>query len=188
MKTSARGLLTGLLLLLIGSPAFAQSGGTVTVRYRLFHLQRIASNQLAVWIEDEGGAYVRTLFATDFMARRQGWRKRPQCCPEWVTAADLPSLSPGEVDAVSGATQRPGSVALTWDCTDAAGRPVPDGTYVYKVEGNIAWEKRVLYSGRITLGPAPHTSSARPTYIPEDTAEEGTLLADVEASFQPGPR
>jgi hypothetical protein len=186
--STAKRLLPGLLLLLAGAAGFAQPTGTVTIRYRLFHLPRIASNQLAVWIEDEGGAYVRTLFATDFMARRQGWSRRPQCCPEWVKAAGLARLSPGEIDAISGATQRPGSIALTWDCTDAAGGSVPAGTYVYKVEGNISWEKRVLYSGRIRVGPAADASSAGPTYIPEDARGAGVLLADVEARFQPAAR
>jgi hypothetical protein len=174
--STAKRLVPGLLLLLAGAAGFAQPTGTVTIRYRLFHLPRIASNQLAVWIEDEGGAYVRTLFATDFMARRQGWSRRPQCCPEWVKAAGLARLSPGEIDAISGATQRPGSIALTWDCTDAAGGSVPAG------------EKRVLYSGRIRVGPAADASSAGPTYIPEDARGAGVLLADVEARFQPAAR
>ena len=71
------------------------------------------------------------------MARRGGFRLRPQVCPEWVKAAGLDRLSPAEIDAVSGATQEPGAISLTWDCRTAAGEPVPPGTYVYKVEGNI---------------------------------------------------
>ncbi len=60
--------------------ASAQSG-TVTITYTLHHIPRIASNQLAVWIEDAEGRFVRTLFATDFMARRRGFSVAPRSAP-----------------------------------------------------------------------------------------------------------
>src|SRR5208283_3395559 len=118
------------------------SPGTVTISYTLFHPHWIASNQLAVWIEDSQGAFVQTIFATDFMARRKGYIKRPQSCPEWVKASGLASLPDASIDAVSGATQKPGPIELSWNCTDANGKAVLPGTYTYKVEGNISWEKR----------------------------------------------
>ena len=73
MKRSA--ILTFSLLALAAMTAQAQAGvgpGIVTITYSLFHPHWIASNQLAVWIEDAkdtNGAFVKTDFATDFMAR-----------------------------------------------------------------------------------------------------------------------
>jgi len=78
----------------------AGAKGTVTISYTMTRLFKIASNQLAVWIEDETGRYVRTLYATDFMARRRGWQRREQVCPVWVKAADIKSSPQEDIDAV----------------------------------------------------------------------------------------
>lgn len=181
-------LAAAVLLLACGAAAgLAQPGpGTVTITYTLHHQPRIASNQLAVWIEDPEGRHVRTLFATDFMARRQGFRRRPLCCPEWVQASGLEGWSRERIDAVSGATQKPGVVSLSWDCTDAEGRPVPPGEYLYRIEGNLFWERRVLWTGRIRVGGAGAESEAAAAYLPDASAEEaGPLVEAVSARFQP---
>ena len=159
--------------------------GIVTISYNLFHPHWIASNQLAVWIEDSHGAFVTTIFATDFMARRKGYIKRPQSCPEWVKASGLASLSDASVDAISGATQKPGHIELSWNCIDGNEKAVPPGVYTFKVEGNISWEKRVLWEGKIEVGGTPATSVAVPTYIPESARTAGTLITEVGAKFQP---
>lgn len=180
----------GCLMLLAGGPLRAQTGspGRVEITYTLNRLNRIASNQLAVWIEEAGGRYVKTLFATDFMARKKGFLRRPQCCPEWVQASGLAGLTDRQIDAFSGATQKPGRVTLTWDCTDREGRPVPPGVYLYKIEGNIAWEKRVLWTGRITVGGNPDSSEAKPQWLPEEARDAGVLVREVSARFEPSGR
>ena len=160
------------------------SPGVVTISYTLFHPHWIASNQLAVWIENSQGAFVRTIFATDFMARRKGYVKRPQSCPEWVKASGLANLPDTSIDAISGATQKPGPIELWWNCTDVNGKPVLPSVYTYKVEGNISWEKRVLWEGKIEVGSKPFTSLATPTYIPDSARTAGTILSDVGAKFQ----
>ncbi len=159
--------------------------GVLMISYTFFHLPRIASNQLAVWIEDSQGAFVTTVFATDFMARRKGYIKRPQTCPEWVKTSGLAGMPDAAIDVISGATQRPGRVELTWDCIDGNGTPVPPGIYRYKVEGNISWEKRVLWEGRIEISSKPSTSVADPTYIPDSARTAGMLLTEVGATFRP---
>jgi hypothetical protein len=186
---ASRLLAAAAILLVCGAAAVpAQASlGNLTVSNTLHHLPRIASNQLAVWIEDSRGTFVRTLFATDFMARRGGFRRRPLCCPEWVQASGLARLSPAEVDAVSGATQSPGVISLVWDCNDAQGRPVPSGEYVYKLEGNLFWDKRVLWTGRIRVGGRASFSVATAEYLPDaSAAESGLLVEDVRARFRPG--
>lgn len=185
---AAKTLLNAAILLVLAAtvcPALP-SAGTVTITYTLHRIPRMASNQLAVWVEDAEGRFVRTLFATDFMARREGFRKRPQVCPEWVQAAGLERLSRAAVDAVSGATQKPGSITLIWDCRNAAGESVPPGNYLYKVEGNIYFEKRVLWTGRIVVGAAASASNATAQYLPDaSAAAEGELLEGVAARFRP---
>jgi len=161
--------------------------GTVTISYTLFHPHWIASNQLAVWIEDSHGAFVRTVFATDFMARRKGYIRRPQSCPEWVKASGLANLPDAAIDAVSGPTQKPGHVEVSWNCTDMNGKAVPQGVYTYKIEGNISWDKRVIWEGKIQVGKSDSASTAVPTYIPDSARTARTLLTEVTAKFQPSP-
>lgn len=96
----------------------------------------------------------------------------------------LASLSDASVDSISGATQKPGHVRLTWDCTDGNGKAVPPGAYVYKVEGNISWEKRVLWEGRIEVGSTLSSSVAIASYLPDSARTAGTLLTEVGATFQ----
>jgi len=180
-------LFLAVVLLVLAAGAQAQTArGTVTIRYTLHRIPGRGSNQIAVWIEDAKGALVRTLFATDFMARRGGFRLRPQVCPEWVAAAGLDRMSPAQVDAVSGATQEPGTISLVWDCRTAGGDPVPPGTYLYKVEGNIRMGQRVLWTGSIRVGTSASDSVAAPQYLPDaSAAKAGTILEGVTARFQP---
>jgi hypothetical protein len=175
----------GAALLLCASAAFAQKLGTVTITYTLAHLNQIASNQLAVWIEDSQGNLVKTIFATSFMAKRKGFISRPQCCPEWVKASGIAKMTPAEIDAISGPTQSAGKITLTWDCTDSKGNPVPAGAYLLKVEGNIFWEQRVVWTGGIILGNVANTSEAAPLFMPDPAKTKPTILADVAASFKP---
>ena len=60
-----------------GSKAKAVTG-KVTIGFTLTRISGRASNQYAVWLEDETGRHVRTLFVTDYMTRRQGWKVRQQ--------------------------------------------------------------------------------------------------------------
>ncbi len=190
MNARIRPFLLGLLLVASGGALSAQDGspGKVIVSYSLERLDRRASNQIAVWIEGADGKYVRTLFATDFMARRKGFLLRPQCYPEWVKASGLAEMTEAEIDAISGATQSPGRISLSWDCTDQKGNAVPPGIYLYKAEGNISFEMRILWTGRITVGKVPDSSRATAEWLPEKPEDGADLLTEVSARFQPSGR
>lgn len=161
-----------------------ESSGTVTISYVLHKIPTIASNQIAVWIEDKDGNYVKTLFATQFTARG-GFKKRLQSLPEWIKTSDWENRSQAEIDAVSGATQRAGTNELLWDLTDNTGKTVAAGTYVYKIEGIIYWENRVIWQGKINVGGERNTSIAEATYFPQDANERGILLEQVKAVYSP---
>ena len=178
----------GLILVVLGlglAPRAEAQTGRVTISYRLDRIGKTASNQIAVWIEDENGRHVRTLFATDFTARKRGFLKRAQSIPTWVKTAGVASWTQAEINAVSGATQKPGQITLTWDCTDARERRVPDGVYVYRIEGNLQWENTVLWTGRITVGKQPDASEAQAAYQPAGAEKLGRLVTEVRAAFRP---
>ncbi len=176
------------LLLVASALSFAQqaaTAGSVTISYKLSRLFRIASNQYAIWIETDSGSFVRTLMVTDFTAKKGGWKFRPQSIPTWVKAANVTNLPKSEVDAISSPTQSSGSYKVVWDLKDSRGKPVPPGKYRYLIEGNISWDRMVLWSGVIAVGSQPQGSQATATYTPEGAQRVGALISDVTASYTP---
>ncbi len=176
------------LFLALPTTAFGQpagSSGTITISYTFTHLLRVASNQYAIWIEDDKGVHVRTLFVTSFTARRGGWKFRPDSIPTWTRSFGIASAAQKDIDAVSGATPRSGTYAVQWDLRDAKGRPVAPGTYRYLVEGNIYWQQRVLWVGTIIVGDGVKVLPATVSYSTPDARDAGTLLSEVSASYMP---
>lgn len=165
--------------------AQAEGPGLVSIHYEFHRLSRLASNQMAIWIEDEQGGYVKTLFVTSFAANG-GYRARPEVLPEWRRAADWEHASAAEVKSVSRPAPQSGGMTVFWDGTDRNGKPVRPGTYTYKIEGNIEWSNRVLYSGKIKIGTEKATSTAVAGYTPAEAEQKGVLIDHVTADFSPG--
>ena len=186
VKALSAALCSALFVCCTAIPLSAGGGspGSVTIGYELYSIKKMASNQIAVWMEDGSGRYVKTLYATRFTAEG-GFRKRPQSLPEWVRVSNWENASPSEVDAVSGATQKAGPIELVWDCTDKSGKPVPAGVYVYKIEGIVSWQNRVMWSGRIEIGGARNASNAQAEYFPAGADRKDLLLEKVRAVYEP---
>jgi hypothetical protein len=158
--------------------------GKVEIHFTYKRLLRVASNQFAVWIEGEDGSYIRSLYATKFTASG-GYKRRENSLPEWVDASHWEEAESAEVDAVSGPTKKPGKITVVWDCKDREGGPVPPGTYVYKVEGSLYWEKRMLWTGTIEVGDKETSSSAEVAYIPEEAKKIKPMIDNVSARYIP---
>jgi hypothetical protein len=155
----------------------------VAVSYSLHRISKIASNQIAVWIEDAPGIIIKTLFVTRYTARG-GYAVRDQSLKQWVKKSDVRNKAKNEFDAISGATQNPGRNTVVWDCTDSRGNPVKDGTYYYVIEGNIFWDNMVYAKGEIHVGSKSETSTAVISYIPMNAEKNGVLIEDVRAVFE----
>ena len=110
-----------------------------------------ASNQIAVWVEDESGQLIKTIYVSDFTAARRGYVNREDALNHWVLTADPAAMSDNEVDAISSATPQAGSQSFEWDLNDERGNRVPDGRYFIKLEGTLYWSSNVLYMGEIVL-------------------------------------
>ena len=80
---------------------------------------------VAVWVESQGGAPVRTLC---LWIQRERWLKDLR---RWYRhhRADRPLI-----DAVSRPTRKPGQYSLVWDGLDDAGEPVSHGEYTIVIE------------------------------------------------------
>ncbi|MFT8871556.1 MAG: DUF2271 domain-containing protein [Sporolactobacillus sp.] len=161
-----------------------QTLGLVAIHYQLFHLDQLASNQIAIWIENEQGRYVTTLRASSFTAEG-GYKMRPQALPEWRRVSAWSHASAQDIRRVSWPEQSAGMHTAYWDCTDSNSKAVAPGTYVYKIEGNIYWQNRVVFSGTINLGTTGNSTAANAQFFPSDAAKNGELLTAVTATFLP---
>jgi len=142
-------LLTGLILVKAVSQQALPLAAELTFDFT--RLSGSGSNQFAVWIEDSEGSYVKTLYATRYTANG-GWQRRATSIPVWVSRAGLADLSRAQVDALTGATPRTGSLTYTWDGTDSQGAAVNPGEYVIFLEGTLRMANQVLYRAPIRLG------------------------------------
>ncbi len=128
----------------------------VEVSFDYTRMSTHASNQIAVWVEDESGQLIKTIYASGFTEARRGYENREDALNHWVMAADPAAMSDDEIDAISSATPQTGNIRFEWDLTDEAGNRVPDGRYFIKAEGALYWSSNVLYTGEIAIpGAAP---------------------------------
>ena len=145
--------------MLMAMPAIAQ-GKTLEVSFDYQRQSGPGSNQYAVWIENEKGEVVKTLFVTSFTTKgrvrgheepMRGYQKRPSCVPLWVKTAKANNLTDEQIDAFTGATpQADGTQTFTWDFTDQKGNAVKKGTYKVMVEATLYQASIVTYSGSFT--------------------------------------
>jgi hypothetical protein len=153
----------------------------ITLNYK--HIDDIASNQYAVWIEDSNGKVIRTLFVTSFTAEG-GWEFREDSLTVWVERSGMGSDDAPDIDTFSGATPQSGKQSYVWDCKDEDGQPVPAGEYHFFVDATIFWEDAVLFEGTIELGDEEVTAVAEPTFTNDD-AKASDMITDVSAVYRP---
>ena len=166
--------------LLLCTPGMAEKKGKAAKAHSLevsFNYQRQrgpGSNQYAVWIEDEKGEVVKTLFVTSFTTKgrargneqaQRGYVKRPACLPTWVKTVRADDLTDQQLDAVTGATpQAGGTQTYTWDFTDQQGKTVKKGAYKVLVEATLFNASTITYSG---------------TFSTQDKSGEITLTSEL---------
>lgn len=111
-----------LLLVALSGPAWAQESVQVSFGTSEAGGNYAPRNVVAVWVEDEAGTFVRTI------GRWAG--SRIDHLVAWSNASGQ------DTDAVSGATRanHDARLTVTWDLTDRNGVPVPNGTYVIRME------------------------------------------------------
>ena len=158
-------LITILAATLLAIPAMVQSKKSepakkVQTLEVSFNYQRQAgpgSNQYAVWIENEKGEVVKTLFVTSYTTKgrasggeqaKRGYIVRPTCVPAWVKTVKADEKTDQQLDAITGATpQTGGTQTFTWDFTNQEGKAVPQGMYKVVVEATLFFESDIIYSG-----------------------------------------
>ena len=180
------------LLILCAVPALmasiAPKPGDLEISFNYDKKSGAGSNQYAVWIENAQGQVVKTLFVTQFTSKgrsrggakaERGYTFRPTCMPTWVKHVDAPNLSDEQMDAFTGATPASSGVqTFTWDFTDQAGRPVPDGEYRFYVEATYNGPSIVTYSGTVSKGQKAGDLEFTTEYV-EESEDRKDMISDV---------
>ena len=151
-------IITAVLAVMLAIPAMSQNKGkSLEVSFNYEKQGGPGSNQYAVWIENDKGNVVKTLFVTSFTTKgrargnapaQRGYVMRPACVPTWVKVAKASEQTDQQLDAVTGATpQASGVQTFTWNFTDQQGKAVPQGTYKVFVEATLYNNSDIIYSG-----------------------------------------
>ena len=160
-------ILAVLLLSVIAVAQSSKKAGKVNTLEVSFNYQRQAgpgSNQYAVWIENEKGEFVKTLFVTSYTTKgrargneqpKRGYIVRPACVPTWVKTSKAEEKTDVQLDAVTGATPQGGIQTFTWDFTDEQGKVVSQGTYKVKVEATLIFDSDIVYTGTFSTKDKP---------------------------------
>ena len=187
-------VLAGALLLI---PAIAQNkqgkAGKAKSLEVSFDYQKQAgpgSNQYAVWIENEKGDVVKTLFVTSYTTKgrarggepaKRGYIVRPACVPTWVKTVKADEQSDQQLDAVTGATPQAGGMqTFTWDFTDQQGKAVPQGNYTIKVEATLFFDSDIIYSGTFSTKDKAGDINLTSTLTKEDEKHKD-MVTNVKA-------
>ena len=155
--------IAAIIALLLSVPATAQNKSKLAKTQSLevsFNYQKQAgagSNQYAVWIENEKGEVVKTLFVTAYTTKgrarggqpaQRGYIIRPTCVPTWVKTVKADEKTDEQLDAFTGATPAAsGTQTFTWDFTDQQGKAVPQGKYKVQIEATLYFDSIITYSG-----------------------------------------
>ena len=192
------GIKAGILILaiLLSMIAVAQSSKKDVKARALevsFDYQRQAgpgSNQYAVWIENEKGNVVKTLFVTSYTTKgrarggeqpKRGYIVRPACVPTWVKTVKADEKTDQQLDAVTGATpQAGGTQTFTWDFTDEQGKAVPQGDYKVVVEATLFFDSDIIYSGTFSTKDKEGNVKLTSTLTKEDEQHKN-MVTNVKA-------
>ncbi len=140
-----------------------------------------SSRFTAVWLENEGGELVKTLFVSSELAQG-AFTVEGDICPDWIKKSHWEKATQAEVDAVSGPTPSAGSGSRSFDLKKLGILP---GAYFFCMQIHIHDNYNILYKGQIQLGEKPAEAQAEVFYSPTRFASPEDLLRDVKARFTP---
>lgn len=174
------------LLMVIGAvsglaaePA-APVAGTLEVSY-LVSSTVDGSRFTAVWLENEAGELVKTLFVSSELAQG-AFTVEGEICPDWIKKSNWEKATQAEVDAVSGPTPVVGAQTLSFDL-DKLG--IAPGVYHFFMQVHIHDDYNILFKGKIPVGREPAEAQTEVLYSPSKYKAAEDLVRDVRARFTP---
>ena len=145
----------------------------------------IASNQFAIWIEDENGNHVKTLFVTKFTVKK-GYKSRPDALSNWIKLFKIQEKEKKVVDSITNATPKSDKeIEIIWNLEDEKGEKVSPGKYFYKAESTLYWKEVSINKGVIIIGENKNSSDAVIEYFPADTDKKNRGIINLSAIYEP---
>lgn len=161
-------------------PCDAAKGKELFISYQLVKKEKVnPSYCMAIWLETLDGAYVKTLYASDWLA--YGGYSLEGVCPIWVAQSDWVNNADELPDAISGATPHAGAMEMRFPWKK---KELPSGRYTCRIEVHLTADYNEIYSGEIEFGKASNRSEAKVDYYPEMHKEIAGLLKDVVLVFE----
>ena len=177
--------LSGLLILIAEMIGFSfvpatPVAGNLEISY-LVSSSVDGSRYTAVWLENEGGELVKTLFVSTELAQG-AFTVEGDICPDWIKKSHWEKATQAEVDAVSGPTPTAGSGTLSFDLNKLGISP---GVYVLLMQVHIHDNYNIRYKGTIRVGQEPAEAQVEVFYSPTKYAAAEDLVRDVSMRFTP---
>jgi hypothetical protein len=162
-------------------PAAASAAGSGTLELSFFYnspLETHPTYHTAVWLEDEGGRLVRTLFVSTELAATE--YKIETACPDWVKVANWAAAPKDDVAALQGPTPGVGMGDLTFDLAKLGVAP---GTYQFRFQVHVTEEYNVLYRGRLAVDGQTRGVSLETVFGPGKLETNEVFIRDVSLRY-----
>ena len=150
---------------------------TLCFDYRESHTQ--VSNLFAIYVTNQDGELVKTLFLPNFIGRRRYYERRPDAVAGWVALTNPSLMDDSELDALSGATPDGGLLSYTWDLTDESGDAVEKGVYRMILEATLYWDSETVFSDEIDLSHPEQPVTVREERTRSDVDTNAGMIANV---------
>jgi len=141
------------------------------------------SYHTAMWLEDEQGALVKTLYVTNDLSSNE--YKVGEACPDWVKQAHWERAPKSEVDAVTGPTPHVGAGSRSFDLAALGLAP---GRYQFKLQVHITDNYNILYRGTLVVSDAASEVTLETLYSPSKPPGGTDFVRDVRAHYTPATR
>lgn len=179
-------------LLSATKPTTKNTATQVSISFNYTRQAIYASNQYAVWVENEKGKLVKSLQVTSFTTKGRarnaeplirGYIKRPLSLPTWVRRAHPDDLTDEQLDAFTVATPAAdGPQQVLWDLTDSNGKRVAGGKYCLVLEATLFQECTVYYRAWFTTDDRGEISVER--QITQNNEEREGMITNVSARIK----
>ena len=138
------------------------------------------SYHTAIWLEDEQGTLVKTLYVTNDLSSNEF--KVGEACPDWVKQAQWERASKSEVDAVTGPTPHVGAGSRTFDLAALGLAP---GRYQFKLQVHITDNYNILYRGTLVVSDMPSEVTLETLFSPSKPPGGTDFVRDVRVHYTP---
>jgi len=179
ITAGSAGHLSGRDVQAVGQPA----QGTLEISFLFNNAQGVVpSYQLAIWLEDLQGKYVKTLFVSNWLAG--AGIGLDVVCPDWVRQANWDKVEEEEFDATTRPTPPIGSNTLKFNCPE---RKIAAGSYRFSVQAHIVENYNILYRGTILIGKDSSEGVGEAFFSPKRHPMASDILNGVRARYLAEP-